>query len=42
LRAAVVERGYIFKDFKRMGLLLGISLVLLVVIGMAQSAILAR
>ena len=42
LRASVVERTFIVKDFRRLGLVVGIALALLVVAGFAESALLAR
>jgi len=42
LRSAVVERGFIFKDFRRLSIVVGVALVLLVVAGFAESALLAR
>ena len=42
LRAAVIERGFISKDFRRLALVVGIALVLLVVAGFAESTLLAR
>ncbi|HEY6957684.1 MAG TPA: hypothetical protein VI814_02550 [Candidatus Limnocylindria bacterium] len=39
-RAAVMERGFVVKDFRRVGLVVAISLVLLVVSGIVESTIL--
>jgi hypothetical protein len=41
-RASLVERGFIVKDFRRLVLVVGVALVLLVVAGIAQSTIFAR
>ncbi len=41
-RASVVERGFIVKDFRRLGIVVGVALALLVAAGFAESAILAR
>ena len=41
-RASLVERVFIVKDFRRLGLVVGVALTLLVVAGFAESAILAR
>jgi hypothetical protein len=41
-RASVVERGFIVKDFRRLGIVVGIALALLVVAGFVQSALLGR
>ena len=40
VKAAQLERGYVMKDFKRIGIVTGIMLVLLVVGGVAVNAIL--
>jgi len=42
LRAATIERGFISKDFRRLGLVVGIALALLVLAGLAESALLGR
>ena len=42
LRAAVIERGFISKDFRRLALVVGIGLALLVLSGFAESALLGR
>jgi hypothetical protein len=34
-RAAAAERGYVVKDFRRMAIVVGIALVLLIAIGLA-------
>ena len=41
-RASVVERTFIVKDFRRLGIVVGVALALLVVAGFAESALLAR
>jgi hypothetical protein len=41
-RAAVIERGFISKDFRRLAIVVGIALALLVLAGFAESALLGR
>jgi hypothetical protein len=41
-RAAVIERGFISKDFRRLAIVVGIALALLVIAGFAESALLGR
>ena len=38
-RAAQIERGFISKDFRRLGLVVGISLALLVVAGVVENVV---
>ena len=42
LRSAVMERGFISKDFRRLAIVVGIALALLVAAGFAESMLLAR
>ena len=42
LRAATIERGFISKDFRRLGLVVAIALVLLVLAGFVESSVLGR
>ena len=39
-RAAVLERGFILKDFRRLALVVGIALALLIAAGVLESALL--
>jgi hypothetical protein len=39
-KAAVLERGFIAKDFRRLGLVIGVALALLVVSGLLESVLL--
>jgi hypothetical protein len=39
-RAALVERNYISKDFRRLGLVVGVALALLVVLGFLEGIVL--
>ncbi len=39
-RAAVLERGFIGKDFRRLGLVVGVALALLIAAGVLESALL--
>ena len=39
-RAAVMERGFVVKDFRRVGLVVAISLALLIVSGLLESTLL--
>jgi len=41
-RSSVIERTFIVKDFRRLGLVVGVALALLVVAGFAEGALLAR
>jgi hypothetical protein len=41
-RASVVERNYVVKDSRRLGITIAIAMVLLVAAGFAQGAILGR
>lgn len=38
-RAAVVERNFIVKDFRRLGLVVGVGLVVLIAAGFVESAL---
>lgn len=35
-RAAVMERGFIFKDFRRLGLVVGVGLIVLLIAGVLE------
>ena len=39
-RAAVMERGFVLKDFRRVGIVVAVALVLLVVSGVLESTLL--
>jgi hypothetical protein len=39
-RAAVLERGFILKDFRRLAIVIGVALALLVVSGVLESVLL--
>jgi len=41
-RSSLLERAFVAKDFRRLGITVAISLALLVVAGLAESAVLAR
>jgi hypothetical protein len=41
-RASVMERAYVVKDFRRLGITVAIVLALLLAAGFAESAILGR
>ena len=41
-RASLVERTYVAKDFRRLGLTIAIAMVLLVALGLLQGALLGR
>jgi hypothetical protein len=41
-RASLVERAYVAKDFRRLGVTIAIALLLLVVLGLLQGALLGR
>jgi hypothetical protein len=41
-RAAVLERGFIVKDFRRLGIVVAIALALLIAAGALESVLLAR
>ena len=39
-RSAVLERGYISKDFRRLALVVGIAIALLVIFGLLEGVVL--
>jgi hypothetical protein len=41
-RASLVERAYVARDFRRLGLTIVIAMVLLVALGLLQGALLGR
>jgi hypothetical protein len=41
-RASLVERTFVARDFRRLGLTVAIAMVLLIAAGLAQGAILGR
>lgn len=42
LRAAVMERGFISKDFRRLAIVVGVALALLIAAGFVESTLLGR
>jgi hypothetical protein len=41
-RASLLERGFVMKDFRRLGITIVVALALLIAAGLVESAILAR